>query len=104
MSERHARRPRGAPFNHEPQSVTFARQRAGMTKRALATACGFSEQLMCDIEAGRRNATPEKLRKIAAALNCPVVALEAKRPGTPETAPEERQVPAAIESNPAVTS
>lgn len=95
MSERHTRRPRGAPFNHAPESVTFARQRVGMTKRALAAACGFSEQLMCDIEAGRRNATPEKLALIAKALNCPVVALEAKRQQllspAPVAEPQERR-------------
>jgi transcriptional regulator with XRE-family HTH domain len=85
--------------------VTFARQRAGLTKRALAEKCGFSEQLMCDIEAGRRNATPEKLALIATALNCPVVALEAKHSGAPEMAPKERRASAAaVESNPAVES
>lgn len=73
------RRRKGARLNHAPESVTWAREKAGMTKRALAQTCGFSEQLLCDIEAGRRNATPEKLRKIANALNCPVVLLESKR-------------------------
>lgn len=87
MSERQTRRPRGSPFNHAPEAVTFARTSAGMTKRALATACGFSEQLMNDIEAGRRNATPEKLQKIAQALNCPVVALEAKHTSAAKAAP-----------------
>ncbi|MFF0395094.1 helix-turn-helix transcriptional regulator [Streptomyces sp. NPDC005248] len=66
-------------MNHAPEAVTFAREKAGLTKRALAQTCGFSEQLLCDIEAGRRNATPEKLLRLAAALNCPVVVLEAKR-------------------------
>ncbi|WP_329307004.1 helix-turn-helix domain-containing protein [Streptomyces sp. NBC_01260] len=73
------RRPRGAPLNHEPKAVTYAREKAGLTKRALAEACGFSEQLLCDIEAGRRNAIPSKLQDIAAVLNCPLVVLEAKR-------------------------
>ncbi|MFI5629134.1 helix-turn-helix domain-containing protein [Streptomyces sp. NPDC051664] len=66
-------------MNHAPEAVTFAREKAGLTKRALAQTCGFSEQLLCDIEAGRRNATPEKLLRLATALNCPVVVLEAKR-------------------------
>ncbi|PWI09741.1 XRE family transcriptional regulator [Streptomyces sp. NWU339] len=86
-------------MNHDPKAVTYAREQAGLTKRALAEKCGFSEQLMCDIEAGRRNATPEKLRRIAGALNCPKVVLEAKRPGvvalkpsTEQPDPEERRV------------
>ncbi|EMF31085.1 DNA-binding protein [Streptomyces gancidicus BKS 13-15] len=78
-------------MNHVPEAVTFARTRAGLTKRAVAQECGFSEQLMCDIEAGRRNATPEKLRKIAVVLNCPVDALEAKRPEATARQAEERQ-------------
>lgn len=73
------RRRRGTPFHHEPEAVTYAREKAGLTKRAVATQCGFSEQLLCDIEAGRRNATPEKLKKIADVLGCPVVVLERKR-------------------------
>ncbi|MFF5655281.1 helix-turn-helix transcriptional regulator [[Kitasatospora] papulosa] len=90
MSERPIRRLNGAPFNHAPKSVTDARLRAGLTKRALAAACGFSEQLMGDIEAGRRNATPDKLRKIAATLKCRVGDLGANPRNAPETAPEGR--------------
>lgn len=72
------RRPR-KPLNQEPKAVTYAREKAGLTKRELAVRCGFSEQLMGEIESGWRNATPEKLQKIAEACNCPVVVLEAKR-------------------------
>ncbi|THA50830.1 helix-turn-helix transcriptional regulator [Streptomyces sp. A1136] len=79
MNHPRKRRRKGAPFNHAPEAVTYAREKAGLTKRALAAKCGISEQLMGDIEAGRRNATPENLLKFAAALNCPVVVLEAKR-------------------------
>jgi transcriptional regulator with XRE-family HTH domain len=89
MSERRRRRPNGAPFNQKPKAVTLARERAGMTKRALAAACGFSEQLLCDIEAGRRNATPEKLAQIAQVLGCDLAELEAKRPTAPKAAPSE---------------
>ncbi|WP_435128802.1 helix-turn-helix domain-containing protein [Actinacidiphila sp. bgisy144] len=63
----------------EPKAVTWAREREGLTKRALATRVGISEQLMGDIESGRRNTTPANLIKIAEALNCPVVVLERKR-------------------------
>ncbi|CAL9433572.1 hypothetical protein SUDANB21_02100 [Streptomyces sp. enrichment culture] len=78
-------------MNHNPEAVTSARIRADLSKRAVARECGFSEQLMCDIEAGRRNATPEKLRRIAVVLNCPVDALEAKRPEETAQQAEERQ-------------
>jgi transcriptional regulator with XRE-family HTH domain len=75
------RRTRTAPrrLHHEPEAVTWAREKAGLTKRALAARVGISEQLMNEIESGRRNATPANLKKIANALNCPLVALERKR-------------------------
>lgn len=91
MSHPHKRRPRGAPLSHAPAAVTFAREKAGLTKRALAASCGISEQLMCDIEAGRRNATPSNLKKLAQALNCPVVALEAPRDSAPGPKTEGRR-------------
>ncbi|WP_051710186.1 helix-turn-helix domain-containing protein [Streptomyces sp. NRRL S-350] len=67
-------------MNHAPAAVTYAREKAGLTKRALAAQLGISEQLMCDIEAGRRNATPPRLKAMADALGCPMVVLEAKKP------------------------
>lgn len=72
------RRPK-TPLHHEPEAVTYAREKAGLTKRQLAEMCGHSEQLQGEIESGWRNATPEKLAKIAEACNCPVVFLERKR-------------------------
>jgi DNA-binding XRE family transcriptional regulator len=74
-----SKRRRPSKLHHVPESVTWARTRAGMTKRALAKAIGVSEQLMCEIESGWRSATPSNLNKIAEVLNCPVVALERKR-------------------------
>lgn len=62
--------------------MTWARQKAGVTKRALAELVGISEQLMGEIESGWRSATPANLKKIAEALNCPLVILERKRYGT----------------------
>ena len=75
------RQVRTAPsvVHHEPEAVTWAREKAGLTKRALAEIVGISEQLMGEVESGRRNATPANLAKIAEALNCPVVLLERKR-------------------------
>lgn len=81
---------RRRPLNHEPEAVTYARENAGLTKRALASRCGISEQLMCEIESGRRNATPATLKKLARALNCPRVVLQSKC----ETLLHTRRVPA----------
>ena len=66
-------------LRQEPEAVTWAREKAGLTKRALATKVGVSEQLVGEIESGWRNATPANLTRIAEALNCPVVVLERKR-------------------------
>ncbi|WP_236060007.1 helix-turn-helix domain-containing protein [Actinacidiphila acididurans] len=82
-------RVRSAPrtLHQEPQAVQWAREKAGLTKRALAEKVGISEQLMGEIESGWRSATPINLARIAEALNCPVVALERKRTDT-ATAPQ----------------
>ncbi len=72
-------------LHQEPESVTWAREKAGLTKRALADLIGVSEQLMGEIESGWRSATPANLTKIAVALNCPVVSLERKRAWTSAT-------------------
>ncbi|MBM9503616.1 helix-turn-helix transcriptional regulator [Streptomyces sp. KK5PA1] len=74
-------------MHQEPQAVQWAREKAGLTKRALAEKVGISEQLMGEIESGWRSATPINLARIAEALNCPVVALERKRTDT-ATAPQ----------------
>lgn len=67
------------PLDHEPEAVTYAREKAGLTRAALADAVGVSAGLISEIERGTRNATPEMLIKLATALNCPVVVLERKR-------------------------
>lgn len=82
------RRPRGAPLDHAPEGVTYARQKAGLTKQALAEELGISKQLLGDIEAGRRNANPDLLRRMAGLLHCPLVVLQAKGP-----MPHRRKVP-----------
>ncbi|MFC5765368.1 ATP-binding protein [Actinacidiphila bryophytorum] len=74
------RRERPRRLNQEPEAVTWARERNGLTKRRLAELVGISEQLMGEVESGWRSATPANLAKIAEALNCPVVVLERKRP------------------------
>lgn len=73
------RRRRGAPLHHEPEAVTYARNKAGLTKKQAADIAGISPQLMGAIEKGKRNARPATLQKLAEAFNCPVVVLERKR-------------------------
>ncbi|MFJ8852291.1 helix-turn-helix transcriptional regulator [Streptomyces sp. NPDC102437] len=76
-----SRRPRGAPLDHAPEGVTYARVAAGLTKQSLASTLGISKQFMGDIEAGRRNAGPDLLEAMAAQLDCPLVVLQAKQAG-----------------------
>lgn len=67
------------PLNHEPEAVTYAREKAGLTRTAVAQACGVSLSLISQIEDGKRNASPALLLKLATTLNCPLVVLESKR-------------------------
>ena len=81
MPAHHRTRP--SRLRQEPEALTWAREKAGLTKRALAELVGISEQLMGEIESGWRSATPANLIKIAQALNCPIVVVERKRPAAP---------------------
>ncbi|MGW4731754.1 helix-turn-helix domain-containing protein [Streptomyces shenzhenensis] len=76
MNNNRMRRRNGAPFHHSPEAVTRERENAGLTQKALADRSGFSFQLMCDIEAGRRNANPERLRAMARVIGCSVADLQ----------------------------
>lgn len=67
------------PLDHEPEAVTWARERSGLSLTQLAARSGIRLSLLSEIEGGTRNATPANLLKIAEALNCPVVFLERKR-------------------------
>jgi transcriptional regulator with XRE-family HTH domain len=78
MTTRARQRPKD-PLDHEPAAVTYAREKAGLTRTQLAELCGVSLSLISEIEKGTRNATPAMIRKLAEALNCPVVILERKR-------------------------
>jgi transcriptional regulator with XRE-family HTH domain len=64
--------------------VTFARVKSGKSKQELAESLGISKQFMGDIEAGRRNADLELLKRMADVLDCPLVVLQAKRETTRE--------------------
>lgn len=59
--------------------MTYAREKAGLSKKEAADRAGISPQLMGAIERGARNATPATLLKLAEVFNCPVVVLESKR-------------------------
>ncbi|MEH0579014.1 MULTISPECIES: helix-turn-helix transcriptional regulator [Streptomyces] len=76
MKNTRMRRRKGAPLHHSPEAVTRARENAGLAQKDLAEKCGFSTQLMCDIEAGRRNANPDRLRAMATVLGCSVSDLQ----------------------------
>jgi transcriptional regulator with XRE-family HTH domain len=74
-------------LNHEPVAVTYAREKAGLSKAEAARRTGISPALMGEIESGWRNAVPATLKKLAETFNCPVVVLERKRDvGTPQPA------------------
>lgn len=75
---RQRKRPKD-PLDHEPEAVRYAREMAGLSRTALAERIGKSLSLVSEIESGSRNATPEILRLLADALNCPIVVLQRKR-------------------------
>lgn len=79
MAESKSRTKAKFPLDHEPTAVAWARDRSGLTMTDLADRLGVSLSLISEIEKGTRNANPPMLRKIAEALNCPVVVLERKR-------------------------
>lgn len=57
-------------------ALTAIREKDGMTKKQLAEAAGISLQYLCDIESGRRGAKPDVMKRVAAALNVPLSAIE----------------------------
>ncbi|MET7695829.1 helix-turn-helix transcriptional regulator [Streptomyces sp. NPDC005483] len=83
MNNARMRRRKGAPFHHLPEAVTRARENAGLTQKSLAEQLGISFQLMCDIESGRRNANPDRLRAMARVIGCSVSDLQPASGVTP---------------------
>lgn len=57
-------------------ALSAIRSKDGMTKTQLALAAGISLQYLCDIEVGRRGAKPDVMKRLAAALNVPLSAIE----------------------------
>jgi transcriptional regulator with XRE-family HTH domain len=74
------------PRDHEAAAVRWAREQSGLTQTQLASMLGVSLSLICQIESGKRNATPAMIRRLAEALNCPRVVLERKRDPEPNGA------------------
>lgn len=88
MAESKPHEPPRRPFDHEPESVRWARTHAGFTLTQLAHATGIRLSLLSEIEKGTRNATMPNLLKIARVLNCPVAVLERKRYEASDEEPE----------------
>lgn len=64
---------------HSPAALQWALDKSGLKQKELAERIGKSQGHVSDLLSGRRSAPPSLLGQIAEALNCPVVALEAKR-------------------------
>jgi len=65
-----AQRGRLAGEREDPSPLWVARQAAGKTQSAVATAMGISKQTYSDYERGRRNPTLDWLLRAAAAIGC----------------------------------
>lgn len=66
-------------LNHSPSKLRRAREKAGMTRTALAERVGCSLSLISEYESGSRNARDERLQSIAEVLGCPYGELKAGR-------------------------
>jgi XRE family aerobic/anaerobic benzoate catabolism transcriptional regulator len=62
------------------ERVRAARDRLGMTRRALSEASGVSERYLADLEAGTGNASVILLRRVAGALKLDLAALLSEQP------------------------
>lgn len=70
---------RVTPFDHDPEGLSWAFEKSGMTQKEFADALGKSQSLISEILNGTRNATPALITDMAKVLNCPRVVLERKR-------------------------
>lgn len=57
------------------ESLTTIRERSGLSKTALAELAGVDRTLIHRLENGERNASPTIIRRLADALDCPLMAL-----------------------------
>ncbi|GAB3213285.1 hypothetical protein GCM10027294_43420 [Marinactinospora endophytica] len=58
-------------MNHSPHAVTRAREAAGLTKTDFAQLLGCSLSLVSEMESGTRNASRERLARMADVLGVP---------------------------------
>ncbi|MFI6979349.1 helix-turn-helix domain-containing protein [Embleya sp. NPDC050154] len=77
-SGRRVRRAHGSPIAQDPAAVRQARENAGKQQQELAAEIGISAPLMCEIETGRRSATPPTLAALATALDVDITHLRRK--------------------------
>lgn len=57
------------------EALTVIRKRSGLSKTALAELAGVDRTLVHRLENGERNASEAVMRKLADALQCPILAL-----------------------------
>ena len=62
-------------MNLNREALVVIRERSGMSKTQLAAKCGVDRTLIHRIENGERHATVSVIRKMADALECPLMAL-----------------------------
>ena len=62
-------------MNLNRAALVVIRERSGLSKTGLAERAGVDRTLIHRIENGERNATPTVIRKLADALECPLMAL-----------------------------
>lgn len=58
-----------------PTALRTIRERSGFTVTALAEEAGIKQAHLSNIEAGRRNASPEVIKALASALKCDLPAI-----------------------------
>lgn len=62
-------------MNLNRTALVTIRERSGLSKSDLATRAGVDRTLIHRLENGERNASPSVIRKLADALDCPLMAI-----------------------------
>jgi transcriptional regulator with XRE-family HTH domain len=66
-------------LRHSPEALRWVRRQQGWSKAELAQASGFALSTIRGLENGSRSAGPVALARLAEALECPQVVLEAEQ-------------------------